>query len=385
MQYLVNMTTHVPDGTSAEDVRELRSREAARARELAADGYLLRLWRPPLKPGEWRTLGLFEADDDGGLEEVLASMPLRVWRSDDVTPLTPHSNDPGATRKRTEGGAEFLTTFVLAVPRGTPSEEVDEAMAREANRARQLAEEGRLVRLWTLPGPGRALGLYRAHDLAEMEAIIEALPLKSMMTTEITPLTAHPNDPGESAGHWCSRPRTSPLGMLPRAMLLIAAVSIAGTVASAPMAAHKDLAPRFRIELPAGYREWKLISVAHEAGDLNDLRAILGNDVAIKAYRAGKHPFPDGAIIARLAWAYVPSEVNNEVFGREQSFVAGAPTNVQFMIKDSRRFASTGGWGFAQFKNGQVAADEATLETCFPCHAPVKARDFVFTQFAPTP
>ena len=173
--------------------------------------------------------------------------------------------------------------------------------------------------------------------------------------------------------------------MLPRALLLIAAVSIAGTVASAPVAAHKDVAPRFRIELPAGYREWKLISVAHEAGDLNDLRAILGNDVALKAYRAGKHPFPDGSIIARLAWAYVPSELNNEVFGREQSFVAGAPTNVQFMIKDSRKFASTGGWGFAQFKNGQVAADEATLETCFPCHQPVKARDFVFTQLAPTP
>jgi hypothetical protein len=56
----------------------------------------------------------------------------------------------------------------------------------------------------------------------------------------------------------------------------------------------------------SGYRDWKLISVAHEEGNLNDLRAILGNNNAIKAYRTGKSPFPDGTIIARLAWDYVP-------------------------------------------------------------------------------
>ena len=77
--------------------------------------------------------------------------------------------------------------------------------------------------------------------------------------------------------------------------------------------------------------------MAHEAGNLNDLRAVLGNDVAIKAYREEKLPFPDGTIIARLAWGYVPSEENNKVFGREQSFVAGPPMNVQFMVKDSRK------------------------------------------------
>ena len=87
-------------------------------------------------------------------------------------------------------------------------------------------------------------------------------------------------------------------------------------------------------KIPSGYRDWRLISVAHEEGNLNDLRAILGNDIAIKAYREGKLPFPDGAIIARLAWSYVPSEENNKVFGRPQSFVAGPPTNVQFMVKD---------------------------------------------------
>ena len=94
MEYLVTMTTHVPAGTSEQAVDDIRTREAAHSRELAAQGHLLRLWRPPLQPGEWRTLGLFAAADGNRLEEVLASMPLRVWRTDEVTPLSPHPNDP---------------------------------------------------------------------------------------------------------------------------------------------------------------------------------------------------------------------------------------------------------------------------------------------------
>ena len=94
MEYLVTMTTHVPDGTAEETVDDIRAREAAHSRELAAQGHLLRLWRPPLQPGEWRTLGLFAADDESQLEQVLSSMPLRVWRTDEVTPLSPHPNDP---------------------------------------------------------------------------------------------------------------------------------------------------------------------------------------------------------------------------------------------------------------------------------------------------
>ncbi len=56
MEYLVTMTTHVPDGTPDQVVDEIRAREAAQSRELAAAGHLLRLWRPPLRPGEWRSL-----------------------------------------------------------------------------------------------------------------------------------------------------------------------------------------------------------------------------------------------------------------------------------------------------------------------------------------
>jgi hypothetical protein len=167
--------------------------------------------------------------------------------------------------------------------------------------------------------------------------------------------------------------------------LLIALAAGAGIVAYMAHATGQsdgDSSPIYGIKIPAGYRDWKLISVAHEAGNLNDLRAIMGNDVAIQAYRDGKLPFPDGTIILRLAWSYVPSEENNKVFGRPQSFVAGHPTNVQLMVKDSRKYAATGDWGFAQFNDGKPA-DEALHKTCYPCHEPIKARDFVFTHYAP--
>ena len=168
--------------------------------------------------------------------------------------------------------------------------------------------------------------------------------------------------------------------------LLLAVATVAGVVAStSPTSGHadEDAAPIFGVKIPPGYRDWRLISVAHEEGNLNDLRAILGNDVAIAASREGKLPFPDGTIIARLAWSYDLLEESSKAFGRPQSFVAGPPKNgVQFMVKDSRKYASTGGWGFAHFNDGKPA-DEAVHNTCFSCHELAKARDFVFNRYAP--
>lgn len=129
----------------------------------------------------------------------------------------------------------------------------------------------------------------------------------------------------------------------------------------------------FGVKLPDGYRDWRVISVAHEAGNLNDIRVMLGNDVAIKAYRSGIRPFPDGTKIARLAYKYVSSAQNNAVFGQSQSFVAGDPTNVQISVKDSRRFPSTGGWGYGQFEAGKPNPSEALMQTCFACHARLDA------------
>jgi len=172
------------------------------------------------------------------------------------------------------------------------------------------------------------------------------------------------------------------------ALLLVAVAAVAGLVAftaPAPGPADQQAAPVFGIKIYPRYRDWRLVSVAHEEGNLNDIRAILGNDIAIKAYRAGKLPFPDGTVIARLAWSYVPSEENNKAFGRNQSFVPGPRPDwyLQFMVKDSKKYAATGGWGFAQFDKDGKPAGEAQHKTCFPCHEPAKASDFVFTRYAP--
>lgn len=160
-------------------------------------------------------------------------------------------------------------------------------------------------------------------------------------------------------------------------------VTVAGGIAYlavAPIRAEAGPSPALT-SLPTGYREWRLISVAHEAGMQNDIRAILGNDIAFKAARDGKLPYPDGAVIARLAWTYVSSEENNKAFGQTQSFIAGAPTNVQFMVKDSKKYASTGGWSYVQFDDGKLG-DPAGFVACFACHLAVKTRDYVFNRYS---
>ncbi len=169
------------------------------------------------------------------------------------------------------------------------------------------------------------------------------------------------------------------------AFWLVAVAAVAGVftaMSAASGQADEEASPIFGIKIPRGYRDWPMISVAHEAGDNNDLRAVLGDDVAMKAYRKGTLPFPEGTIIARLAWVHAASEKNDKVFGRHQSFVAGPAINVQFMVKDSKKYAATGGWGFAQFKDGKPDP-AAKLDTCFPCHVPGKAHDYVFTYYAP--
>lgn len=145
--------------------------------------------------------------------------------------------------------------------------------------------------------------------------------------------------------------------------------------------------PIYGVKLPVGYRDWKLISVAHEAGKNDDLRAILGNDIAVQAFREGKRPFPDGAVIARLAWRHRSSPRNDSVFPAPQSFVAGPPTNVQVSVKDAKRYAASGGWGYGQFEGGLPNRDAAVVQACFACHAKLAqlepGADLVFTGYSP--
>lgn len=154
------------------------------------------------------------------------------------------------------------------------------------------------------------------------------------------------------------------------------------TSAAAPIAAISIAQGK----LPEGYRDWPLIAVAQEEGKLNDLRAILGNDIAVKAAKAGageKIAYPDGSVIGRLAWNHEALEESTAAFGKAQSYVAVHPKNgVQFMIKDSQKYAATGGWGFAQFNDGKPAEAKA-FTACFSCHENAKSRDFVFNRYAP--
>ena len=135
--------------------------------------------------------------------------------------------------------------------------------------------------------------------------------------------------------------------------------------------------PVYGVTIPPGYRQWELVAPSQEAPPLNELRAILGNPTAIDAFRNDKLPFPDGTILAKLAWQHVQSPTF------PGASIPGNATTVQFMVKDSKRYPSTAGWGFGRFING-VPADEAQHQTCFACHqALVRDHDYVFTRLAP--
>src|ERR1700689_1578235 len=176
--------------------------------------------------------------------------------------------------------------------------------------------------------------------------------------------------------------------------LLLAVVTVAGIIAFTPPASGRAAeeasatgSPVYGVTIPAGYRDWQLIAVKqlHFAGKGENLRGQVGNDIAIKAYKDGTLPFPDGAIIAAIHWNRVPSEFNDKVLAGEfpgaQVFVVGSRANVQFMVKDSKKYVATAGWLFADF-TGEKPGDKALHETCFPCHAPAKDHDYVFTHYA---
>lgn len=141
--------------------------------------------------------------------------------------------------------------------------------------------------------------------------------------------------------------------------------------------ADQAVSPIFGIGIPDGYRGWALVAPSHRTDNKDELRSILANPVAYEALRKGALPLPDGSILAKLAWIREPMA---EFPG---AFAPGKAPRIEFMVKDSKKYASTGGWGFARFVDGKPVNEE-THKGCFPCHeANVKERDFVFTRFAP--
>lgn len=138
-----------------------------------------------------------------------------------------------------------------------------------------------------------------------------------------------------------------------------------------------------------GYESWQIVSISQDGPNV---AAILANPVMIRAYQAGVpgngKPFPDGSKMAKIHWT--PTKM--AVFPR--ATVAGAQHDVDFMEKDSKRFADSGGWGWAVF-DYDPATDTFTPGTTadkppqandakcgFTCHTSVKTKDYVFTDYA---
>jgi len=165
--------------------------------------------------------------------------------------------------------------------------------------------------------------------------------------------------------------------MFPFPLRLAAALALAAaSVRAADAPAAPSASPIFGVTIPAGYRQWTLVAPAHEAGTLNEVRAVVANPTAIAAYGRAARPFPDGTILVKLAWKDRPLP------GLDGALLAGPSTTVQVMVKDAKRYAATGGWGFGRFVDG-VAVDEAQHRTCFACHqAHAADSDFVFTRWA---
>jgi len=131
------------------------------------------------------------------------------------------------------------------------------------------------------------------------------------------------------------------------------------------------------ISFPKDYKNWRLIGTSHRQ-DNNTLRAILGNDTAIDAARSGKtNPWPEGAILAKVVW----KDTLHPKW--ETAVVPGELVHLEFMIKDSKTYRSTGSWGYARWIAPDLkpfGEDASSTQKCFNCHIAVKDSDYVFTK-----
>jgi len=184
--------------------------------------------------------------------------------------------------------------------------------------------------------------------------------------------------------------------MKTRSMLIGAGVAMALVAAATGSAMSAQ--DKYTLKVPGGlafsefkgYESWQVIAISHN-GDL--FAAILGNPAMIAAYKAGipgnGKPFPDGAKIAKIHWN--PKKADNEP---GQPLVPGTLHDVDFMAKDSKRFADSGGWGYGVFEfdaasntfrpgnTSDTPPQEHDAKCGFACHTIVKNRDFVFTNYA---
>ena len=156
---------------------------------------------------------------------------------------------------------------------------------------------------------------------------------------------------------------------------------VAAILAAVPVSAGDTPTAPNGIALVRGYEDWKVVAPSYRP-DKDHVRAILGNDTAIQALKQGTRPFPDGTTFAKVAWttrkhARFPTAVEPDKF-----------VQVEFMVKDAKKYQATGGWGFARFLGMELkpyGQGPGFVQECFGCHIPVKDNDFVFTSLPPLP
>lgn len=182
-----------------------------------------------------------------------------------------------------------------------------------------------------------------------------------------------------------------------RNMLISAAITVSFTTLAIGAALSAAAPDKYALKVPGGlafsefrgYESWQVIAISHN-GD--HLAAILGNPAMIDAYKAGipdnGKPFPDGAKMAKIHWDAKKSETYPG-----QPTVPGALYDTDFMVKDSKRFSDSGGWGYAVFKYDAASQSfkpgdltgtppQGNDAKCgFACHTVVQKRDYVFTEY----
>jgi hypothetical protein len=178
-------------------------------------------------------------------------------------------------------------------------------------------------------------------------------------------------------GHATVRILINPGGENMKAVTILLAIGALMGISCTAVSADAVAPAPNGITIPPGYKDWRTIAVSHRT-DNNTLRTILGNDVAIKAAREGKtNPWPDGAMLGKVAW----KDATHDVW--KAATVPGDFIQAEFMIKDSKKYSATGGWGFARWvgmDQKPYGKDADFVQECFGCHTPVKNNDWVFTR-----
>jgi len=165
-----------------------------------------------------------------------------------------------------------------------------------------------------------------------------------------------------------------------RKFILVCAALV--LVAGTGVAAELPMAPNgIALALYPDYMSWKVVAPSYRE-DKGHIRVITGNETAVAALRAGRKPLPDGSVLAKVAWK-AEKHPNFPVATEPGAFM-----QVEFMVKDAKKYKDTGGWGFARFVGSELkpyGKDAGFVGECFGCHLPVAGNDYLFTKIVRTP